>query len=187
MTVLSDGDILRAIDAGEVAIDGFDAGCMRPSSYVLRLSSDILVRDGSAKVIDTKSTDTQSLFRRDIIDVEGYPLLPNKLYLARSVECVSLSAGICGDLSLLSCYARLGLLLNFGSNQVAATYGLRGSSALTFEIMNLSQDTIVIYPEVKFCHLRISRHESKAKRSYGGIYSSGSAITPANFQRKPAR
>ena len=187
MSALSNAEISRAILLGGIVIDGFLEECVRPSSYLLRLSSELLVRSGDAVLIDTRSTDTNKLFRRIEMDDSGYVLEPNVLHIGRSVELLALGAEFCGDLGLLSCYARIGLSLNLGSSQVAATFGRRGPSALAFEIINTSKDSVVIYPGVKLCHIRIFRHELPATISYEGIYASGDSITPADFSRKPAK
>lgn len=187
MSVLSNHDLTAAMELRQIVIDEFNADCVRPSSYLLRLSKYLLVRSGPPRVIDSKATDTNSMFNEIQIPETGYRLEPNVLHLARSVERIGLSAGICGDLGLLSCYARLGISLNFGSNQVAATYGEGRSSCVTFEVMNMSPDTVIIYPGVKFCHLRFFRHYSPSTVRYKGIYASGDVILAANFAEKPAK
>jgi len=186
MSALSDQEILAEISSGGITIREFDESCLRPSSYLLRLAPEILVRSGEPRVIDTKLTDTCDLYRNVVIEEDGYPLRPNVLHLARSVESLSLGPGVCGDLSLLSCYARVGVMLNLGSNQVAATFGRDNPSVLAFEIVNLSPDTIIIYPGVKICHVRFCRHGSPAAVPYRGIYASGKKLLPANFSAKPA-
>jgi len=186
MSVLSNEEIKDHLKVGEIVIDGFEKACMRPSSYLLRISPDLLFRSGEPALIDTRVTDTRSLFTATTIPEDGYCLEPGVLHLARSVERISLTSSICGELGLLSCYARVGVSLNLGSNQVAATFGANRPSSIVFEIVNSSQDTLIIYPGVKFCHLRFARHLVPASVTYPGIYASGDSILPADFSRKPA-
>lgn len=187
MSVLSDADILQAQNGAELEIIDFDVQCLRSSSYLLRLHDRLLVRDSAPVVIDSRSTDTASLFSEVTIPAEGYVLEPGKLYLASSVERLRLGHNLCADMGLLSCYARIGLNLNFGSNFVAATFGMGIASRLTLEIINLSHDRIRIYPGVKFCHLRFHQQLSPSRSPYSGIYAAGEQTLPTNFNLKPAR
>ncbi|MGA6538211.1 dCTP deaminase [Stenotrophomonas sp. NPDC101269] len=187
MTILSNEDIRRELQEGQLEMEGFHDECMRPCSYLLRLSPAILVRTGAPATVDTRKTDTSDLYESAVIGENGYAVHPNTLILAKSVERIRLGSSLFGELSVLSCYARIGLSLNLGSNHVAATYGADRPSIVTFEIVNVSRDVIVLYPGVKFCHLRLGRLVTPASISYRGIYASGNVITPSNFDRKPAR
>jgi dCTP deaminase len=137
--------------------------------------------------IDTKSTSTDDLFEKMIVGDNGLVIRPGDFYLANSVEKISLSKKICGDLFQLSCYARVGISVNFSSNHIASTFGYDNPSTITFEIINLSKNPIRIYPGVKFCHLRLHHHVSKSNSRYQGIYESPEGPKAANFYLKPAR
>ena len=187
MSVLSDTDIFLIQNSEELMIVEMSNDCLRSSSYLLRLNDLILVRDGDPTIIDSRCTDTRSLFKEIKIPDIGFILEPQVLYLGASLEKLRLGNGICGELSLLSCYARIGINLNFGSNFVAATFGEDEPSRVVFEIINLSRDRILIYPGVKFCHLRLHKQKSRSKLSYSGIYSAGENIVASNFGRKPAK
>jgi dCTP deaminase len=187
MSVLSDVDIVSAYQTGDLEIIDFSDECLRSSSYLLRLHTNLLLHDANTSVIDTKSTDTFSQFKSEDIPSDGFILEPGRIYLGASHERVRLGRTLCGELAILSCYARIGLQLNFGSNFVAATYGSSKPSRLTFELINMSRNAIRIYSGVKFCHIRFSYHNSPCRARYEGIYAGGEDIVPANFALKPAR
>ncbi|MFY8284334.1 dCTP deaminase [Pseudoalteromonas sp. SSMSWG5] len=185
--ILSNTDISSEITKGSLRIANFNEDCMRPSSYLLRLNNHLLrLRDGEAE-IDTKKTDTADYFDSYEIGNEGFILKPGDFYLGSSVEKLSIPLSMCADLFQLSCYARIGLSVNFSSNLVASSFGISEPSTLTFEIKNLSNRDIRIYPYVKFCHIRFLYHETQASQKYNGIYSGQSVAKASNFEQKPAR
>jgi deoxycytidine triphosphate deaminase len=185
--MLSDKDILRELDNRSLFIENFDRTCIRSSSYLARLDAEILcLRDGD-ELIDTKSIDTESMFDRHYVDEGGFILEPNKFYLLSSFEKISLPNFISADISLLSCYARIGLIGNLCSTHVTATFGFGKPSALTFELLNQTSRKIKIYPKVKFFHLRFFYLSSACNDNYQGIYSGYSGPKPSNFSRKPAQ
>jgi len=185
--ILSNTDINSEIAKGNLKIADFNEDCMRPSSYLLRLNNSLLrLRDGFEE-IDTKKTDTAQYFDSYDIAGEGLIVRPGDFYLGSSLEKLSIPLNMCADLFQLSCYARIGLSINFSSNLVASSFGISKPSALTFEIKNLSNRNIRIYPFVKFCHIRFQYHKTMASQKYNGIYSGQSTAKASNFKQKPAR
>ena len=185
--MLSNVDIIEFCKSGEIIIQGFEEECLRPSSYLLRIGNTILESKCCNSEIDTRSSDTASLFEKKIFNEDGIVLNPNILYLLSSHEKIGLSKQIYGELCQLSSLSRLGLCVNFSSTLVSATYGFKKPSSLTFEVINLSTNPIRIYPYVKFVHIKFGVHLSKCDMDYPGIYSGHSGPTPANFELKPSR
>lgn len=186
--MLSDLEIEESLRNGELVIEEFEPGCMRPSSYLLRLDDKVFIeKTDGAEVIDTKRTDTSCLYESRRIETEGFLVEPRCHYLAPSLERVSLSPGLSGILGFISSMARAGISANAGSMLVAATFGYRSPTHLVFEFTNISKRSIVIYPRVKFCHLCLFRHGTLAKRSYSGIYGRQGSPVPADFARRPSQ
>jgi dCTP deaminase len=185
--IFSNTDIKSSINSGNLIIENFNEECIRPSSYLLRIDYKFLkIKEGN-EVIDTKNDDTTIFFEEILADEKGMIIYPGEFLLASSIEKISFDESICGDLFQLSCYARIGLQLNFSSCHVAATFGKNNPSSITFEIFNSSKRPIKIYPNVKFCHLRIQRQLSPSSIQYNGIYSGKNDAMPSNFNRKPAK
>jgi dCTP deaminase len=184
--MLSNVEILKEIKDGNIVIENFFEDCLKPSSYVLRISDKVYCLTHDLAEIDTKATNTNEFFVSKKIPEEGFLIVPGRFYLLSSIEKISLSSKIAGTLSQLSCYARIGLNTNFGSNHVSSTFGKINTSSITFEIKNEINRPIRIYPGVKFCHLNFFLHESESTLNYEGIYQ-GLEPIPANFLLKPAK
>ncbi|MEQ9968150.1 hypothetical protein ABRP72_03040 [Pectobacterium carotovorum] len=185
--IYSNKDIIDRLDKKNIEIVNFSSDCMRSSSYLLRIDDKILKMKSSDSIIDTKSTNTSSYFDELIMDDSGLVINPGEFYLGSSVEKISLDTTVCGELFQLSCYARIGLNINFSSCHIAATFGIDRPSAITFEITNNSPNKIKIYPRVKLCHLRFHQHLTPSTISYTGIYAKKDEIMASNFKLKPAR
>lgn len=185
--IFSNTDILNSIKSGCLIVENFKEDCLRPSSYLLRVDNKFLKLKEGPEVIDTKKDDTSILFDEIFIDEEGLIIKPGEFFLASSIEKIAFDESICGDLFQLSCYARIGIQLNFSSCHIAATFGKDKPSSITFEISNLSNRSIRIYPFVKFCHLRIHKQLSASSIEYVGIYSGKDEAMPSNFNIKPAK
>jgi Deoxycytidine deaminase len=185
--IYSNKDILDGLEAEHIEILNFSRDCMRPSSYLLRIDAKLLKMKPTDSIIDTKSTNTSFFFDDVIMSDSGLVINPGEFYLASSVEKISLDSTVCGDLFQLSCYARIGLNINFSSCHIAATFGVGRPSAITFEIINNSPNKIKIYPGVKFCHLRFTRHVTPSSVIYTGIYSERDEAMASDFELKPAK
>ncbi|WP_404468652.1 dCTP deaminase [Sutcliffiella horikoshii] len=185
--MLSDVDLISLLEKGIIKITEFNHECLRPSSYLLRIGETILEEKETCKLIDTKSTDTKEFYYEKKITEEGFILKPGGFYLASSIEKVSIPPDYVAILNQLSSFARIGLAINFSSNLIAASFGMKSPSTITFEIKNLSANNIKIYPNVKLCHLSLFKHESKPDRVYNGIYGGRISPTPSNFLIKPSR
>lgn len=185
--IYSNIDIISKVEAGSITIANYSDECMRPSSYLLRMDKKIFRMKKTESFIDTKHTDTSVFFDEIDLDDNGIIIHPGEFALASSVEMISLDHTVCAELYQLSCYARIGLGVNFSSCHVAASFGEKKPSSITFEIINNSCNSIKIYPGVKFCHLRFHDHVTPATKTYNGIYSEKKEAMPANFALKPAR
>lgn len=183
----SDNDIKKAIIEGKIIIQNYSEDCIRSSSYLLRLNEIVLEKINTSSLIDTKSTDLSELFEKKIISEEGFVIEPNKLYLFSSFEKVSLSKDIAGLMTQLSSMARIGLSVNFSSILVSSTFGNNNPSSLTFEVINLSNNPIKVYPYVKFVHLCLFNHSTPSSYIYNGIYGNSDIPKASNFNKKPSK
>ncbi|EMW1014764.1 MULTISPECIES: dCTP deaminase [Enterobacterales] len=185
--IFSNKDIIDGLATKKIEISNFSNDCMRSSSYLLRLDNKVLKMKNSDLTIDTKSTSTSSFFEELTLDDSGMVINPGDFFLGSSVEKISLGNTICAELFQLSCYARIGLNINFSSCHIAATFGVGRPSAITFEIINNSPNKIKIYPGVKFCHIRFHQHLTPSDVVYNGIYAERDEAMPSDFKLKPAR
>ena len=79
--ILTDKQILEAIDAGDIVITPFEAGNLGTNSYDVRLGPNLATY--TDKVLDAKRHNTVEHFE---IGPEGYVLQPGELYLGVTLE-----------------------------------------------------------------------------------------------------
>lgn len=79
--ILTDGEIIKEIDNGNIVINPFNKDCLGSNSYDVHLGDKLGVYEST--VLDAKRHNKLHLFE---IPSEGYVLLPNKLYLGTTVE-----------------------------------------------------------------------------------------------------
>jgi dCTP deaminase len=156
MCVLSDRDILRAIEAGLLRIDDFQESCLTPNGYDLRVSEILLggeerpVRSGSAL------------------------LPPMRQAFISTKESVELPVDVCAQLWLRTTWIRRGIIAGLGKVDA----GFRGT--LTFSAFNLSENEVEIpigerFVQIVFEGLSTPSDLSYEKRS--GHYQGQSGIT----------
>jgi len=79
--ILSDREILAAIEAGEIVIEPYDRKCLGTNSYDVHLGSTLATYDDA--VLDAKK---HNKITSHEIPVEGLVLYPNRLYLGVTQE-----------------------------------------------------------------------------------------------------
>jgi len=79
--ILSDREILAAIDAGEIVIEPYDRKCLGTNSYDVHLGSTLATYDDA--VLDAKK---HNAITSHEIPAEGLVLYPNRLYLGVTQE-----------------------------------------------------------------------------------------------------
>jgi len=165
--ILSNVDILAAIDAGRISIEplgGRDVS--RPpfnaSSVDLRLAPTITVPRSTptSHRLDTeydKVYYAQNSDKYEITDTSPYVLKPNFFVLAQTLETVYFpttgdgpfyAARIEGRSSL----SRYGMLVHFTAPTI---HGGFGPARITLEIINLGHNDILLTPNVRICQLII--------------------------------
>ncbi|MCP4442482.1 MAG: dCTP deaminase [Aureispira sp.] len=79
--ILSDKEILKSIETGEIVIQPYTPSCLGTNSYDVHLSKHLAMYD--SQVLDAKKHNTVSHFE---IPEEGFVLHPNTLYLGVTEE-----------------------------------------------------------------------------------------------------
>lgn len=189
MSVLSNTEIVKALDDGRLVIDprphpgpGAENSPYDTVSVDLQLADEIYVPDSEIGniVFDIKEQEQRSL-KKTIkaiygdpkrISPSGFRLEPSQFILGRTLEEVHLpyaakpkclSARIEGR----SSYARLGLIVHFTAPTIHA--GFQGVIAL--EIINLGPHPIMLRPGIRICQLIVETVEGvpvEAKSQFHG-------------------
>jgi dCTP deaminase len=171
--VLTDREIADARASGELRVEPFDAGQLRPAALGLRLGSDaaVLVPRGT---IDVAHVDTHPhLEAREPDEFGRLRLDPGEVLLAPTLERVSLSPCLAGLVDGTSGYARLGISVVL-SHQVSPGFGWDASDGaiLTLEIVTRLPETVYLRPGTRIANLMLLRCQP-AERPY--------SLMPANY------
>jgi len=140
--VLSDQDILEAMEKGELYIEHFDEKGLTPNGYDLRVDT-VLVPASGAKTGTGKAI-----------------IPPKSWFLVGTRESVRLGRGLAAQIWLRSTFARRGIMATFGKIDA----GFEGT--LTVSAFNASDSTVEIPAGERFCQMVIERLDSPALKVY---------------------
>ena len=166
--ILSGKEILKEYKKGNIYIDDFDMKRLNPNSYNLRLHDELMIY--SRGTLDMKEPNEYSTIK---IPKDGITLLPNVLYLGRTMERTRTDCFV-PMLEGRSSVGRLGIYIH-----VTAGFGDVGFDGFwTLEISCIQP--VVIYPGVDIC--QIYYHTIKGEyEKYGksGKYQGNTGIQPS--------
>ncbi len=189
--LLSDRDLLAAIDAGRLALDPFDSGLVQPSSIDVRLDRFFRVFNNSRYThIDpaAQQDDLTSLVEPDGDD--PFVLHPGEFVLGSTFEMVTLPDDLAGRLEGKSSLGRLGLLTHSTAGFIDPGF----TGHITLELSNVANLPITLWPGMKIGQLCLFRLTSPASHPYGSSvygsrYQGQRGPTPSrafvNFRRDP--
>jgi len=164
--ILSDRNIISAMENGTLLIDPFTTDRLQPASVDLLLGwtfKKLLPNCGG--LIDPK---LPAKYDEDDLRIgpraeRVFYLLPGDVVLGTSIERFHFGAGIVGRLEGKSSLARLGLLVH--STAGFFDPGFEGEA--TLELINMTQFPIKLYPEMKIAQMSFHNLSSPAMRPYG--------------------
>lgn len=167
--LLSDQDILAAVNAGEFTLAPFEPGLLQPSSVDVRL-------DRVFRVFNHRHTHIDPSTRQDDLTVEvrvpeGKPFVlhPGEFVLASTVEVVTLGVQLAGRLEGKSSLGRLGLLVHSTAGFIDPGF----SGTVTLELSNVAGLPITLWPGMRIGQLCLFRLSSPARYPYGSkVYGS---------------
>jgi dCTP deaminase len=160
MTLLSDWQILRAIEEGGVSIDPFDRTLVQPASVDLRLSN-AFRRFLPHGQLDPGADSEHLTYLQTVESGQPFILSPGQFALASTVEEVRLSDEYAGRIEGKSSMARLGVIIH------AAGFvdpGFLGQ--LTLEMTNINSMPVLLWPSQPIAQLSITK-VARSIRGYG--------------------
>jgi dCTP deaminase len=164
VSVLSDRDILAAIDAGRVVIRPFDAADVQPASVDLHLDRRFRVfRNNRYPYIDLRQAQPDLTELLEIGDDEPFILHPGEFVLGQTLEWVELPDDLLAHLDGKSSLGRVGLLIHSTAGYVDP--GWKGT--LTLELSNVANLPIALYQGMKIGQISFVRMSSPVDRPYG--------------------
>ncbi len=163
--MLSDHDIRKAIEDGEISVEPLDPDAIGPCSIDLRLDSLFRVYH-PGEPIDVRSGNPINQGTR-LVDTHNKPfmILPGQFILGQTIEAVKLSLGYAGFLEGRSSIARLGIIVH-AAGLVNPGTGLDKPGKLTLEIFCENLSPVLLYPGMRIVQLMFMPLSSKAEVGY---------------------
>ncbi len=168
---LSDVDILRGLESGDVRISEFDAKRLQPASYDIRLANKFLiVKPHSIANIDPVNKIVPEYEEVTVTPDEGFILRPGVTVLGMSIEEFGSDIYLT-HLSGKSSLARLGLVVHNTAWLINPGHFLH----ITFELANMSSIPIILRPGMEIAQILFSELTSPPRQNYRdtGRYKSG--------------
>lgn len=176
--LLSDRDIKRAIDDGDLGIDPYDPTFVQPSSVDCRMDRFFRVFNNSKYThIDPKKRMEDLTTLVEVPDGDSFVLHPGEFVLASTLERFTLSNKIAARLEGKSSLGRLGLLTHSTAGFIDPGF----DGYITLELSNVSNLPITLWPGMKVGQLAIFTLSSPAETPYG----SGTLGSKYQGQRGP--
>ena len=164
MSVLADGDIRAAIEAGRIRIDPFDLQCLQPSSVDLHLDREFRVfHNHRYPYIDPRREQADLTEVTAVAPDEPFILHPGEFVLGQTLEWVELPDDIVARLEGRSSLGRLGLLIHSTAGYVDP--GWKGN--LTLELSNVASLPIALYFGMRIGQISFFEMSSPVERPYG--------------------
>ena len=170
---LSDSDIRKNLDSGDITITDFDLSRLQPASYDIRLGSKFLiVKDYSVNAIDPVNKILPSYEEITVTPEEGFILRPGVTVLGTSIEKFG-SEKYLIQLSGKSSLARLGLIVHNTAWLINPGHYLN----ITFELANMNSIPIILRPGMEIAQILFSEMSSPPEKDYRkvGRYGEGEA------------
>jgi dCTP deaminase len=162
--ILSDRDILAAIESGVVGIEPFDRSDLQPSSVDLHVDRYFRTfHNARHPFIDVKKPMEDLTELVEVAEEEAFILHPGEFVLGSTRQYVRLPHDLVARLEGKSSLGRLGLLIHSTAGYVDP--GFQGH--LTLELSNVANLPITIYPDMPIGQISFFKLSSPADNPYG--------------------
>lgn len=167
MTVLSDRDILKALDSGRIRIDPLpDLDKQLGSISVdFRLGTTFMVFEHSRfSFIDPRSPQSigDAMRTIEVAEDEAFIMQPGDFALASTMESLELADDLLGRLEGRSSIARLGITVH----STAALFEPGWIGTATMELSNLGRMAVALYPGMRVCAFSFEEVSSPVRVPY---------------------
>ncbi len=183
MTVLSDRDILRALEEGDIVIEPLDdeylEEALGPASLDLRLGNEFVVFKTLHKPCIDPTVDASENTERVVLDDDDeFVINPGELVLASTLERVELNApNITAVLHGRSSLGRLGIQVHVEAGYVDP--GWKGR--LTLELVNFNPMPVKLKPGMRVVQIVFHRLSSEPNCWYDGKYQGDDGPAPSRL------
>lgn len=160
--MLSNEDIKRAIERGDLAIDPFSPERLRAAGVTLTLGPHLL-RPVSGKTVDIKNGILPDYDQIEISSNSPYELKPHEFLLGHTFEKVTVGSSIGFFIEGRSTLARLGLMVVKTAMLVEPGHRDR---TITLELSNQGPNSILLYPHLKIARVALFKLASPTTQEY---------------------
>jgi len=162
--ILSDKDILKAIEKGQIKIDPFEKKFIQPASVDLRLDNQFLIfKNAIHSCIDVKKPVDDLMEKVVISDGDFFVIHPGEFALGLTYEMVGVGDNMVGRLEGKSSLGRLGVIIHATAGYLDPGNHLK----LTLELSNLGKLPVKLYPKMPVAQMSFSPLSSAAENPYG--------------------
>lgn len=161
--ILSDRDIKKAINLGDIIIDPFDERYIQPASIDLHLDNKFLVFEQTKNyVIDPKKPLDDCMKEIVIKDDEPFVLHPGDFALGLIYETTGVSSRYVGRLEGKSSVGRMGLLIHITAGFLDPGNSLK----MTLELHNTANIPILLYYRMPIAQMAFEPLTSECEKPY---------------------
>jgi dCTP deaminase len=168
--LLSDRDLLAAIDAGRLGLTPFDKAMVQPSSIDVRLDRYFRVFANHRYTHIDPAEQQDDL--TELVEPDGdepFILHPGEFVLGSTLEVISLGDDLASRLEGKSSLGRLGLLTHSTAGFIDPGF----SGHVTLELSNVANLPIKLYPGMKIGQICVLQLTSASEHPYGSsVYGS---------------
>lgn len=166
MSLMSDIDVLDAIEKGEVRVEPFDRSLLGPDSLDIRLGNEVLVSKTIGRTVDPNKP--ENFFEEQKIN-GSFTLEPGQFVLGTTMERISLSESVAAQIEGRSSLGRLGIMVHMTAGIIHAGFGAKEPSSLTLEIYSVNPNSVYLHAGMKIAQLSFFRLNRKASKGYDYI------------------
>ncbi|MFW9932324.1 MAG: dCTP deaminase [Candidatus Thorarchaeota archaeon] len=163
--MLSDQDIRKAIEAGEISITPQNDDAIGPCSIDLSLDSVFRVYHPGEPIDIHSNKPLDSGTRLVNTGQDPFMILPGQFILGQTIEKISLSSRYAGFLEGRSSIARLGIIVH-AAGLVNPGTGIEKPGKLTLEIFCENLSPVLLYPGMRIVQLMFMPLSSEASTGY---------------------
>lgn len=164
---LSDNDILKALEAGDIIIEDFDSNRLQPASYDLLLGNEFMIFNShKLAVIDPKES-VEPFMQKIVLDSpdDFFVLHPGEFALGVTHDYFGANEKYAIQMMGKSSLARLGLIVHTTAGFIDPGNQLKA----TLEFVNTNTVPIKLYPMMKIAQIAFYELKTPASKPYGHV------------------
>ncbi len=165
--ILSDRDIKKALEAGDITIEPFNERAIQPASIDLHLDKYFLVFDSTQNYVIDPKKPMDDMMKEVVIDEDRpFVLHPGEFALGMIFETKGVSAGYVGRLEGKSSIGRMGLLIHATAGFLDPGNCLK----MTLELHNVANIPILLYYRMPIAQMAFEKLSSPCERPYNSTH-----------------